>query len=1003
MRFKKGNWIVLFLIIGHLLLIPSSHAGVTGKIAGRVIDSNTGEPLPGANVMLKGVIREGTTQLFSPEKVMGSATDMNGEYFIINIPPGTYVLETSYIGYNKQTFRNIKVSTDHTTRQDFKLVQTALDVGQEVVVTAEREMIRKDLTASAVSVSSEEIEMLPVRSVGDVLELQAGVVRDAGGALHIRGGRSSEITYLVDGIQVIDPLSRASGLSIDNQAIQELQAITGTFNAEYGQALSGVVNIVTKQGSENFRFNITGYFGDHLSYDEETYSIMDNVEWANAAARALTFNGRPLFYDFSDAQSLDDILVKKTHLKKKTYLTTYNPLTNLDFQFNLSGPIPYTRKKVTYFVSGRFQDEPSYTYGKRYFMPWGYQSPARDTVNTFESADNELTPLGWFKNLSLQSKLFYRPIPSMNFSYGLYLNDFTSQGGSWYYKYVPDATSTGYTNSQTHIVALNHTLSSKTFYELKVSYYQKNYKSYLYEDPFDYRYMPTKNGDIEKYVYDKHENDPISLTLRSDDFTFFGNDVGRSQNDVSHYSVKFDMTSQITKRHLLKWGVEGRTHDLFNDYYELQFDETTYRPYIPNDSSSAFHQKYHYKPDEFSAYLQDKIEFQELIINLGIRYDYFNSDGTLLSDPAEPELYDPYNPKYRYVGYDPNVPQAEWGRETTPAERSQYWYKRAKAKQQISPRIGLSFPITEKGVIHFSYGHFFQTPQLSYLYENPKFWVDLTKAGVSPRIGNADINAERTVMYEIGLQQGLWENLFLHVTGFYRDIRDWVGISPAIDTYRGTTYHKYINNDHATVKGITLSGQYRQSQFAINLDYTYMVAKGTYSNPDQAYNSARSQEEPLLQLISLDWDQRHSLNVTTSYNYRGWNASLISSLNTGLPYTPSFARGESTGSSTQSGLRENSEVRPTVYNLDLRVSKRIKLGSFYTDVLLNVFNLLDTRNPRNVYSDTGRPDYTFEGYTQIDRDPGRPDVEISNVAEYYQRPGNYYAPRFIQLGLSFGL
>lgn len=996
----------LLIIFVIFIFFNTGQAGVTGKIAGKVTDKETGAALPGGNVIVRGMIQNGQEVQFGVDKVKGAATDVNGEFFILNLPPGIYVVEVSYMGYDKQVRKDVKVSVDYTTRVDFQLRQTALELGREVVVTAERELIRKDLTSSAVSVTADELQTLPVREVSEVLELQAGVIRDAGGQLHIRGGRSNEIIYLIDGIQVIDPLNRNSGLRIDNQSIQELQAITGTFNAEYGQALSGVINIVTKQGSDKFRFNATAYLGDHLSFDDDTYYVMNNANWANVASHLLTNQFLEQDYEYVSSGKYDfqspAVQQKKSYLEKKGYLHSFHPFTDIDFQFNMSGPIPKTANKITYFVSGRFQDSPGYDYGKRYFMPWGFSSPVGDTVHTFKMPDNKLVPLSWAKNFSSQSKLYFRPTASMNFSYGLYFERRTNRDGSYFYKYVPDATIIHHNSSQTHVFNLNHTLSRKSFYELKVSYFQKDYEGYLYEDPFDYRYMPTQRADFEQYVYNRRENNWIQVSLNNSDFTYFGNDVDRSTNNVKHVAFKYDFTSQVTNRHALKWGLGGIWHDLKNEWYQLQFDQRTYRPYIPDPDSSAFFQAYHYKPTEFSAYLQDKIEFKELIINLGLRFDYFNSDGSTLADPSDPEINDPAKPEHRFKNYDPTKPQSEWGEEYTYAERQAFWFKKAEPKYQVSPRVGVSFPITEQGVIHFSYGHFFQNPELRYLYENPKFWVDITKAGVTPRVGNADIGPERTVMYEVGIQQSLWENFFIHATGFYRDIRDWVGISPAIDTYRGTTYHKYINNDHASVKGFTLTNRLLLSNFSVNLDYTYQTVKGTYSNPSEAYNKIRSEEEPRKQLINLDWDQRHTVNLTFNYGYQGWNSSLIASLNSGFPYTPAFARGEASGSSTRSGLRENSEFKPTTYTLDLRVSRRLNFSNFYADLFLNVFNLLDTRNARNVYSDTGRPDYTFEGINQIDRNSGL-DIEISDVVEYYMRPGNYYAPRFIQLGLSVGM
>ncbi|HNS74656.1 MAG TPA: hypothetical protein PKI81_14680, partial [bacterium] len=170
------------------------------------------------------------------------------------------------------------------------------------------------------------------------------------------------------------------------------------------------------------------------------------------------------------------------------------------------------------------------------------------------------------------------------------------------------------------------------------------------------------------------------------------------------------------------------------------------------------------------------------------------------------------------------------------------------------------------------------------------------------------------------------------------------------------------------------------------------------SNPQDAYYAAMGNEAPRVQMIDLNWDQRQALNTVISYANRGWSTSLVSTINSGLPYTPSFARGEVSGSGTFTGLRENSERKPLTYNLDLRVGRLVNIGTFRAQIFCNITNLLDTRNATGIYSDTGQPDYTLQGINQVDR-VGMPDVEISNVAEYFTRPGNYSSPRFIQFGL----
>jgi len=968
------------ILIG-LMSVPV-FAGTTGKIAGQVLDAASGEPLFGANVII-----EGTT--------LGGTTDMNGEYYIINISPGTYKVKFLYIGYQGVLKTDVRVSVDLTTRLDAKMQVQVVQSDEVIVVTAERSAVQKDLTSSEITISAKTIEALPIRSVTDMVSLQAGVVKDASGELHIRGGRTTEISYMIDGVQVLDPTNRRSGISIDDQAIEELKTITGTFNAEYGQALSGVINIVTKRGSDQFKINLTGYFGDYLSYDEDTYFVMDNSEWANAAARALSNKGRFVYYDFSQySGTYSEIFKEKPYLTRKSYLDNFNPLQSQDLQLNISGPIPFTRKKVTYFASARYNYAPGYAYGKRYFMPWGYQSPVSDQQHVFKMPDNELVELNWYRGISTQSKIFFDITNAINLSYGLYYNNDRSYGSAGYdYKYIPDAGTNYFTDSQTHILSFKHVLSQSTFYDFKGSYYFKDYKGYLYEDPYDYRYMPVNTSDFEQYVFGQYTQDNISLLTNSNDFRYYGNPVDHSASQVKYYSFNFDLTSQLTKRHLAKLGLSARLHDLKNNWFQLQFSDEDYRPIVPSENS-PFHVKYSHTPKEFAAYIQDKIEFQELIINIGLRYDYFNPSGKILADPMDPQIYDPVKMNHIYKNYDPNLPDSLLV-EYTVNERRAFWYKDARPSSQLSPRFGLSFPITDKGVIHFSYGHFFQNPEFQYLYANPNFWIE--GAGATNLVGNANLKAERTIMYELGLQQELMSGLYLHVTGFYRDIRDWISTGKPIDTYSGVTYYTYVNKDHAEAKGLTVSGTFRHNAFNMNVDYTYMTAKGTSSNPQDAYYDALGDREPRRELINLAWDRTHSLNTILSYVSKGWLATLIGTVNSGLPYTPTFARGEVSGSGTFVGLRENSERQPTTYNVDLRFSKFFEFKSFRTELFLNIQNLFDTRNANWVFSDTGQPDYTLNGVNQIDR-PGDPDVEISNVDEYFTRPGNFAAPRFIQVG-----
>ncbi|MBU1097540.1 MAG: TonB-dependent receptor [Bacteroidetes bacterium] len=974
MRIAK---VILFML---LILSSNLMAGITGKLSGKVVDSQTGEALYGVNIII-----EGTTY--------GAATDFEGEYFIINVPPGLYTIKISYIGYTTQRMEGVRIQTDLTTRMNISLSPSSISLNQEVMVVANK-VIQKDLTSSERSFQSDQIDELPVRDLQSLLSLQAGVTKDSDGNIHIRGGRTSEISYMVDGVQVMNPLNRSAGISIDDQSIEELKAITGTFNAEYGQALSGVVNIVTKKGNDKFSASATAYFGDYFSTDDNVYYLMDNKEWATAAANALTNQGSIFNYDFSQNgintfSELQNAISsgKKPWLTKESYLNSYNPIYRTDFQVNLSGPVPGTNNILSYFIAGRYQDSPGYQQGIRYYMPWGIWQPISDTENSFKMPDQEIIPLSWYIGKSTQSKLFLN-FKNFSLSYGLYYNNDHSYGGGQ--KYLPDGGRHYYTDRLTQIFSATYVISNSTFLDFKGSLYSNKHKSYLYEDPYDYRYVPTNAGDFQQWMFRPTREDNISVRNNNSDFNYWGNDVGRSKSNAKYYSFNVDLTSQIDKSNLIKMGVSGRVHDLDNDYYQLQFSQVTYRPVVPKPSS-AYHTFYSAKPKEFAAYIQDKLEFEELIINLGVRFDYFDSDGRQLADPADPQIYAPFKIDHIYKNYNENTP-VEQLVEYTVAEREKFWYKDTKAKYQISPRFGISFPITAEGVIHFSYGHFFQNPEFQFLYTNPNYWI--AGAGSENLVGNTDLDAERTVMYELGLQQQLFNNLYLHVTGFYRDIRDWISTGFPVDTYRGLTYYSYINRDHAVAKGVTLSAGYNIGRLSMNFDYTYMNAKGTSSNPRDAYNSLSSGQAPRVQLVDLNWDQPHSVNMIISYSNDGWAGTLIGAVNSGFPYTPQFVRTESTGSGASTGLRENSERRPTTINFDLRLSKTFELGAFNLQALLDITNLLDTRNANSVYADTGMPDFTLQDYQSFQR-----ITEISSSTEYFTNPGMYTAPRSIQFGL----
>jgi len=415
----------------------------------------------------------------------------------------------------------------------------------------------------------------------------------------------------------------------------------------------------------------------------------------------------------------------------------------------------------------------------------------------------------------------------------------------------------------------------------------------------------------------------------------------------------------------------------YNIIDAAEADPVLFKATKPSPDNPNYNE-YTYKPVEFSAYLQDKIEYADFIVNVGLRFDYFDSRGLVLADPKDPSYWTPLKASHQ---------------ELSLAERKAIWFKKPKAKYQLSPRVGVAYPISEKGVIHFSYGHFLQIPEFSRLYENPSFRIS---RGKNNFFGNADLDAQRTVMYEIGLQQQIGDLFSMDITGFYRDIRNWVGSSPLKPTYAvDIFYSQYENRDYANVRGITITLNRRYAHyFGANLNYTFQVAEGNASDPRDAYNDILAGREPRKFIIPLDWDRRHVLNANVYMAYKGLSISLLGQYESGLPYTPVPVQGTRVGANLQKGLRENSGRRPDNLRFDLQAYYDFKIPfggkKLKYTLFLKVYNLFDRKNEVGVWSDTGRATYTLQTTVQgATADP-----------EYIIMPHFYSEPRRVQLGFA---
>ncbi len=883
-----------------LCLALAAGAGTTGKIAGRVTDTS-GSPLVGATVMIVGT-------------PYGAMTDANGEYFIINLEPGEYNLVARMVGMGDLTANGIQVSADLTTRYDFQLsVQT---VGSTVItVTDQRGMILRDVTASMTVVGRDEIRTMPVAGITDVINRQAGATERGG--LHMRGGRSGEVAYLVDGVAQVDPTSNVFNSDIPMSAVSETSIMSGGFGAEYGNAQSGVINIVTREGGTNYTGEVS----------------FNGNDW-----QALGFeDGRTWVFNRGDAGPFSE--------------------SRFNLEGSVGGPEPLTSYllpamgirvpgEVRLFVSGEFLESGGGEEGR------------------YEYQFNN-----WRTQWSANVKLTVKPNPRTKLNFTGYILDRIAGFSLWDWNrfetpYIDETTGdtlawgqdiryglpTRFWLNTSYGVGLTQTLSDATFMELKVNQYFTRF-TYKIRDPeggwvgdgysiADWLlYTPTRIVDTDGYY-------------RQGASRYAWNDTKSTTS-----TARFDITSQVTTQHQIKAGLEARYYDVF-DY---SVDTAS--------GGNIYLNRYHAFPNSGAVYIQDKMEYRGMIVNAGLRFDYF--DPNFDEYPADPS--NPVTP-----GTSPGDPDHI----VNPIE--------VPMKYHLSPRVGFSHPITERDVLHFTYGHYFQMPMFDRMYYGSSY--DLS--GSFPLIGNVDLEPEETISYEVGVKHQFDDFTLMDITGFYKDI------TGLIDTEKNfysavDAYDRYINGDYGNVRGAELTIMRRPSGFlSASANYTYQVAKGKSSGATQNYSYLWAGWIIPKRESYLDWDQRHSINANVDFRIprgegprigtypflEGFGVNLQFSYGSGFPYTQDS---QGTASPEINGRRY-----PWTMDTDIKVNRQIWAGPVTFDVYCWVMNVFDRRNI-NTISEIAWYDADQDGDGRPDHDPGG---SLSN-------PYVYGRPRMIRFGI----
>jgi CarboxypepD_reg-like domain/TonB dependent receptor-like, beta-barrel/TonB-dependent Receptor Plug Domain len=918
-------------------LVSNLFASTTGKLAGGVIDSDTNEPLTGVNIYL-----EGTN--------IGAATDLDGIYSIINVQAGTYTLVASYIGYSEKRVKNIKINIDLTTTINIELSEASL-TSETIVITAPKNIVVKDISNSQSVMQVQEIESLPVTTLNQALSIQAGVELTSNGII-IRGGGVNETSLIMDGFSLNDERGYNPYPSLSLVSVDEVQVQTGGFNAEYGQARSGLVNVITKEGSKveyNLSVN-TQYsapaqknFGNSI-YDKNSYFnrpyLDPEVAWTGTDNGAWDIDTRKQYKSFrgwnsvahetlSDDDPTNDLTPEGAQKLYRWQHRRDGQIDKADYTFDLGfgGPLPFSST----LGDGRFYF--SYTDLREMFIfplsrdnygdRQGQIKITSDLTNT-----RKLTISGLYGETRSVSPYNWTTTPNgfVLRSTSQVANLLNSSTGSSIL-YMPGYFSPSTIYRSSIGIKLNETINSNSFYEVSLQYKNSKYNTYK-----------TKDRDTEK----KYEPVPGYFTDEAP-FGYMGfDDPGIAGMSMGGWMNNGRDDSRVSTWNLnLSYSLNANNNNLFKTGLQITYNNYDIKSTSVNPSNNFWNRSQLFKvsPYRIGAYLQDKMEFEGFIANIGLRFDYSASN----TKQYELTKYDKFYSEEKGSLIEEEAP-----------------FKDSKPVFAISPRLGISHPISTNSKLYFNYGHFRSEPVSSV-----RFRIQRESSGLVKRMGNPGLDLEKTIAYELGFEQNLSDMFLIKVAGYYKDITkqtDWVyyrSLNGAVQ------YNISENNNYEDIRGFefTLSKQ-AGSWISGLLNYTYDVRTSGYFGVKENYENPNEQRAYLL-IAPLSFKSRPRPYARANIAFHSpanfgsdpfmdalfskWNISFLWNWKSGSYFTESQKVLYTLGGDVQWRDYQNTDIRITknfnIKNVDLQFY--MVLNNAFNNKLMNNAGFSDSFDFRN--------------------------------------------------------
>ena len=933
---------IILLIILFLSVEVCNAQTVDGILYGTVKDSSD-IPLEGIVLKLKGTY-------------LGAVTDFEGAYRIEDISPGIYTLQVSSLGFKTVEYTNINIEEKTEKEFDILLSSSSYTVDQEILVIGDRPLLDIEETSSKHIITSDDISKTIVTDIKDIVTQQAGVV-ESDNEIFIRGGRNYENSFLLDGVSVQDPLSGTGfGLQLSANSLEEVEVITGGYNAEFGQATSGVINARTKEG----RYSEYNFF---LSYKRDN----------------LGFNR------FSDISFNTDII-----------------------EANLSGPEPISKHL---FNALKIKSPGEITFFFSFFMGisdgYYYNDTVRPAQQLYSSTfgGTSFTPRqdnNWF----WLGKLTWKFTPQMKLAYSynqsVSINQNSSSlqtnleyverspGFQYDFEEILDNANTYTSNSVFNTLTWTHTTSESMYYEVKLSKFFTNLRVDANGTNWDEYTEPL---DIVKPPFTYYYIDSTRTgIIPGNGFYDIGNPYTWHDHFVEEYSVKADFTKNFTPKSKFKAGLEANVQ-------EMQLIDI-YQPWVkPMGLNNDVYKVY---PAFGSAYAQHSLTFKGMILNYGLRFDYW-FPGKYVDDAVK-------NPDVVTI---PDEIRTQYEEDT-------YNFFGRRWKGRLSPRVGISHPITNNQTLFFSYGHFSKRPKPQFVYAklNPQ-----SAQSTFQKFGNPNLDPETTVSYELGIRNQFTNDDVLTITAYYKNIYDYVATrSIRINSgrYVGKSFISYFNQDYARTRGIEVEYRKRIGRwFSGRINFTYSVATGKSSSTDEGFLVITRGAQETITENYLSWDRPVQASANLYFHLEkgkgifGFARNILDDIS--LKTRIFFQSGKRYTEQLLTGTLENGrpeytsdydnrygKVGENWFYIDLDIEKYFRIYSVDCVLSLSIINLLNTKNSTIINPVTGRAYEYGDPTPNYWNDPLYPDLQAP-LDPYPYNPARYLTPRQVMFGISLKL